>query len=364
MGETLIAFLLTIASIVLAPYCWIILLTITYGRSHHLAKDYSYRPSVTIYLPTYNEERRIRRKLENLLDQDYPISEILILDCSTDGTPDIIKEFQAKYSFIRLIRQAKRIGMAKTFNEAIQAAKGEILIKTDCDSIVLSRNGTSELVANFSDPEVGAATGICIANSGIEKYFRRIQTLLQVAETNLDSTIIGHSASLLAFRRSALAPVDPDSAAEDTEEVILIRKKGYRTVLDKSVVSIEEVPDGFVARRTQKDRRAHGIIQALIQNKDILFNRKYGKFGFIVFPQLLFILMFSPFLLPITLIVVIYLIYVINPNLLLLVLIVAVIGYVVKPQLYAAIIDTHISGLLGTFRVLRGKKDPVWRTIR
>lgn len=363
MTETL-AFLLTIASIVLAPYCWIILLTIRYGRSYHLTKNYTYRPSVTIYLPTYNEEKRIRRKLENLLDQDYPISEILIFDCSTDRTADIIREFQAKHGFIRLIRQAKRIGMAKTFNEAIQEARGEVLIKTDCDSIVLSRNSISELVANFSNQKVGAATGICVANNGIEKYFRSIQTLLQVAETNLDSTIIGHSASLLAFRRSALERVNPDSAAEDTEEVILIRKKGYKTVVDKSVVAIEEVPEGFVARRTQKDRRAHGIIQALIENKEILFNRKYGKFGLIVFPQLLFILIFSPLLFPITLIMAVYLIYVINPYLLLLVLIPTVIGYVVKPHLYIAIIDAHISGLLGTFRVLRGRKDPVWRTIR
>lgn len=254
--------------------------------------------------------------------------------------------------------------MAKTFNQSIQEAKGEIIIKTDYDSLAMSKNCIHELVANFSDPKVGGATGICVAKAGIEKYYRKVQTILQVAETNLDSTIIGHSASLLAFRKSTIAPVDPDSAAEDTEELILIRKQGYRTIIDKSVVSVEEVPTGFKARRIQRDRRAHGIIKALLQNRDILFNRRYGKFGLIIYPQLIFILTFSPIFLLAMVITLIYSIYTIDPSMFLLVPTGILLGFVIKPDLFRAVVDVHISGLVGTIRALRGKKDPVWRKVR
>jgi cellulose synthase/poly-beta-1,6-N-acetylglucosamine synthase-like glycosyltransferase len=263
-----------------------------------------------------------------------------------------------------LIRQEKRIGMAKTFNQAIQQANGDIFVKTDCDSLTASQSSLRELVANFADSQVGGATGICAAKKGVEKYFRLVQTLLQVAETNIDSTIIGHSASLLAFRRSALTPVNPNSAAEDTEELILVRKNGYRTLIDTTVVSYEEVPEGFAARRTQKDRRAHGIIQAVIRNRDILFNKKYGKYGLIVFPQFLFILVLSPIFMLSAAIITTYIGYVAAPNLLLLALALIFLSYLAKPSLYSAVIDVQISGLVGTFRMLRGKNDPVWRKVR
>jgi len=362
--ETYIIFFLPLVALLLAPYVWIAMVTLKYGRRQYLTKDYSYQPTVTIYLPIYNEEGRIRAKLENLLSQHYPIAEILILDCSTDNTPNIVKEFQQKHPAIRLIKQEKRIGMAKTFNQAIQEAIGEIFVKTDCDSLTTSQDSLRELVANFVDPRVGGATGICAAKSGIEKYFRSVQTLLQVAETNIDSTIIGHSASLLAFRRSALTSVNPDSAAEDTEELILVRKNGYKTLIDTTVVSYEEVPEGFTARRTQKDRRAHGIIQAVIRNRDILFNRKYGKYGLMVYPQFLFILVLSPLFMLSAALIIAYICYVTAPNLLLLALALIFLSYLAKPSLYGAVIDVQISGLVGTFRMLRGKNDPLWRKVR
>jgi glycosyltransferase involved in cell wall biosynthesis len=44
----------------------------------------------------YNEENFIGKKLDNLLEQTYPIHEILIYDCSTDRTPGIIQKYQKK----------------------------------------------------------------------------------------------------------------------------------------------------------------------------------------------------------------------------------------------------------------------------
>ena len=53
-------------------------------------------PPVTIVICAYNEERDIRRKLEECLATDYPVDRLEILvasDGSTDRTDDIVREF-------------------------------------------------------------------------------------------------------------------------------------------------------------------------------------------------------------------------------------------------------------------------------
>ena len=48
---------------------------------------------------------------------------------------------------------------------------------------------------NLGDKRVGGATGVCIAEKGVEKALRRFLTTIQILETNIDSTIIGNSSS-------------------------------------------------------------------------------------------------------------------------------------------------------------------------
>src|SRR5437867_11696809 len=104
------------------PLIWLGLLAVPYfglgivilltTRSLRNIKDYSYSPTVTVYVPTFNEEKHIKRKLNTLLSKEYPIKEILIIDCSTDRTVEIIKEYQKRSSFINSERQSRKIGMA------------------------------------------------------------------------------------------------------------------------------------------------------------------------------------------------------------------------------------------------------------
>src|SRR5215212_1198548 len=260
-----LSILIIILVILLVPYLIIVLLMFTLGRTVKLKKDFNQKPTVTIFLPTYNEEKFIEKKLDNLLEQTYPIHEILIYDCSTDKTPAIIQGYQKKNPSIKLIRQPARIGMARTLNQAFIDATGEILIKTDCDSFLKSRDAISELVANFGDKRVGGATGVSTAQKGTEKVVRRFLRIIQILETNIDSTIIGDSQSLCAFRMSFVKPVDINSMAEDTEEMVLIRRQGHKVIVDPSVIAEEEgVQSEFRIRRLQKDRRAQGVIRVLL----------------------------------------------------------------------------------------------------
>jgi cellulose synthase/poly-beta-1,6-N-acetylglucosamine synthase-like glycosyltransferase len=193
-------------------------------------------------------------------------------------------------------------------------------------------------------------------------------TRLQIAETNLDSTVIAHSSSLVAIRRSALEKVDPDSMAEDTEEFLRVRRAGLRTIVDPSVVSVERTPSAFFDRFQQKQRRAHGIIRALCQNADMLFNPRYGRYGMIVLPVNFFLLLISPSLLLVDLLGLIYLTFTIH-------LLVGLVGVVVlilisscylsrRPSWLVATVDLQLFALVGMLNLLLGKSNPTWKVYR
>jgi len=360
--EFLIMFALSV--LLSLPYCVIATLVLVCGKDSNLQKDPNYRPSVTVFIPTFNEENYIARKLEDLLRQTYPIAEILVFDCSTDNTREIIRTYKSRYSFIRLIEQSERMGMARTFNEALQNSIGEILVKTDCDSITKSEGSLANLVSCLADSQIGGVTGKCDSRMGTEGYFRAIMTRIQVAESNIDSTIIGHSTSLLALRRNACNPVSNDSMAEDSEEMVLLRKSGYRTVIDTSVISEEEVPSNLTTRQKQKSRRAEGIIRALMENRDMLLNSHFGKFGLLVLPMDIFILSVSPFVLIILLPLIFYLAFQISIYLFSALLAVTLAAASVKPSLAFAILDTQFNSLRATFRTLFSVHQPEWEKVR
>jgi len=355
---------LFVLGLLVIPYIVIGTIIVIKARGIRNVKDYSIRPTVTVYLPTFNEEKHIARKLDNLLSQSYHIDEILIIDCSTDATPQIIEIYKKKYPQILLIKQTQRIGMARTLNEALKIAKCEIFVKTDCDSISES-NALKELVANFAEKNIGGATGICVADDGVEKYFRKIMTTIQVAESNIDSTLITHSTSLLAFRTAVTGPVRENSVAEDTEEFLLIRRKGYKTIIDPSVISREEVPSNSNIRRMQKNRRSQGIVNLLLQNFDMLLNPNYHKYGIFVLPIEWFILILSPMLLIALAVIFTYTLYLIHPYLAIAVVAVIVGAIVQKSNVIYAIIDTELSGLVGFIRsMLKGNGDGLWQKVR
>ncbi len=94
------------------------------------------KPFITIINPIRNVERTLEKNLETLVGLDYPKDrmEIVLADGgSTDRTIDIIKEWQKKYPFIKLvvIPDSKSPGHAR--NGALKIAKGDYILFTDGD---------------------------------------------------------------------------------------------------------------------------------------------------------------------------------------------------------------------------------------
>jgi cellulose synthase/poly-beta-1,6-N-acetylglucosamine synthase-like glycosyltransferase len=95
-------------------------------------------PKVSVIVPCYNEQSTIRFLLEALHGQTFPSAEmeVLISDgMSTDGTRDVIAAFQSDFPDldVRVVDNTRR-SIPSGLNRAIEASRGELLIRLDAHS--------------------------------------------------------------------------------------------------------------------------------------------------------------------------------------------------------------------------------------
>ena len=95
-------------------------------------------PLVSVIMPAYNAARFIEQAVESVVAQTYTHWELLIVnDCSTDTTSQMIHQLMAKHSQIRFFDQKINQGVAKTRNIAIDAAAADYIAFLDSDDIWL-----------------------------------------------------------------------------------------------------------------------------------------------------------------------------------------------------------------------------------
>lgn len=101
------------------------------SKKHGQYKDV---PLVSIGMPIYNGERFIREALDSLLSQTFTDFELIISDnASTDSTEAICRNYVARDSRIRYIRQQKNLGALSNFQFVLNEARGEYFMWAACD---------------------------------------------------------------------------------------------------------------------------------------------------------------------------------------------------------------------------------------
>ncbi len=93
---------------------------------------------ISLILPIRNEANFIRKNLDAILAQDTPMDEIEILvadGMSTDGTREVIKEYQQDHPSIHLVDNPGKI-VPTGINAALRHAKGDIVIRVDGHTLI------------------------------------------------------------------------------------------------------------------------------------------------------------------------------------------------------------------------------------
>lgn len=263
---------------------------------------------VSVIINTFNEAKVIARKLTNISKLNYQLNKlevIVIDDASIDGTADIAEDTISDLKLSgRVIRNSKRIGLNRSLNIAMAEAKNNIVCITDSDVLLEKdalRNSVSVLT-NFKG--VGGVTGKVrpvfegegFAQSS-EATYRDFYHLSMLGETCLHSSFPGNG-PLVVFNKALVPSTIPDDfGSSDGNIAMNVIKSGARFIYVPNAIIFEPSPENFGQQRLQKVRRAQRLIQVVLHNRDVFFNKKYGKFGRIVFPLKFLMLGLCPFLL-------------------------------------------------------------------
>ena len=91
-------------------------------------------PLITIGITAYNAQETIERAVRSAAAQDWPSTEILVVDdASTDGTCAAIESQQKDMPNVKLLRHEKNKGVAAARNTIIENAAGEFVTFFDDD---------------------------------------------------------------------------------------------------------------------------------------------------------------------------------------------------------------------------------------
>jgi glycosyltransferase involved in cell wall biosynthesis len=263
-----------------------------------------YLPSVTVLTPAYNEETGMLEKLRNVANLDYSSEKIEVLivdDCSIDRTSHVAKLALKKFGLRgRIIRNEKRVGQSASFNRGIREARSDLILLTDAD-IKLERGslkkGVKIITALNHVGVVVARTSICsgenVPTTQIEKIYRGFWDQMCTSESALHSTFPGGTGFAL-LRKSSFRPVAENCGSFDGNNSLLTVKRGFRYIYVPNIVFYEVIPSQLEQHGIQKVRRASMLLQTVFMNMDVLFNRKYGKFGTIIFPLRFAMLVICP----------------------------------------------------------------------
>ncbi|SEO70880.1 glycosyltransferase [Propionispora vibrioides] len=110
------------------------------------------QPLVTVAITNYNYKQHLKRAIQSVLDQTYDNIEIMIIDdCSTDGSIELIQKYEQKYPNVRSIVHKKNSGSAVlSIQESIQQACGEFLLYLSADDYLANPKVINEFLQELS----------------------------------------------------------------------------------------------------------------------------------------------------------------------------------------------------------------------
>lgn len=93
-------------------------------------------PKVSIITPSFNSEQYIEETVKSVINQTYNNWEMIIVDdCSSDNTCDVVEELSRGDSRIKLIRLEKNSGAAMARNTALHNSTGKFIAYLDADDL-------------------------------------------------------------------------------------------------------------------------------------------------------------------------------------------------------------------------------------
>ena len=299
----LLALLVILAALVFWQFLgYPLFMSIFYKDRSGVSRDYLFKPFISVIVPTYNEERVIKQRVENLISQNWPEDkfEIIIVDSgSTDNTLDIAKTLVAMHKNVKVIEEGERKGKASAINLGKSHAEGEIALVTDANTL-FHEDVLREIAPHFADLKLGAVGGFLNLSNpenalvSSSSFYWNIESIMRRGESNLDSACLFHG-EINAWRNN-IVEADINALTEDLDMAIQIRRRGYKIAYEPNALAYEAGPTSSREHIIQKKRTTLGTIQSFFKHKRYFWFPHDIYSGFI-FPSHKGLQIFSPYLL-------------------------------------------------------------------
>jgi cellulose synthase/poly-beta-1,6-N-acetylglucosamine synthase-like glycosyltransferase len=244
--------------------------------------DAGYTPRISVLIAAYNEEEAIERKIQQTLALEYPADKIEVLvlsDCSTDRTDEIVKEFPD--SRVRLVRMPERRGKTFAQNIGVKEATGQVIIFSDATAIYHAK-ALLYLACNYQDASVGAVSGRyqyfdpgeqsptglgSVAFWNYENMIKKMQSSIR--------TITGCCGCIYSVRKATYTDLPADIISDLVQPLQAIRK-GYRVVFEDRALAYEETTQSTGEEFSMRVRVVTRAMRGLLSVSDLLKPWKFA----------------------------------------------------------------------------------------
>jgi glycosyltransferase involved in cell wall biosynthesis len=250
-------------------------------------------PTVSIVIPAYNEERRIRACVVAAIEQTEPADEIIVVDNrSTDRTVAILESLRIDYpdAPLRIFRQDVEQGLVPTRNFGLDRALGEVIGRIDADSVI-EPDWVAEVRKVFRDPAVDAATGPMIYyDMPLRRIGHHADDALRRGILKLVRDYHFVFGSNMAIRASAWRDIRTivcrdleDAFHEDIDLSIHLQRRGHRVAYSSHMVAgmsarrLDDNPKDYASyvMRWNRTYDAHGISNPALRVPMVVFAAVY-----------------------------------------------------------------------------------------
>lgn len=246
------------------------------------------KPTVTVLMAMYDEERTINETLTAFSQLTYPNFNVIIVDDkSTDQSVSITQQWLAKHpNFpLQLVKLSKNVGKAQALNEGLALVTTEYILATDADALLEPR-AIEHLLKRIDQSNVGAVTGKPVVRNRTT-LLGRLQALEYVgiidrikrAQDSFYGGIMTVAGVISLYRTCALKSVngfDQTAMTEDIDITWRLRKAGWLIHYTPEALVYILVPETHRGYLKQRIRWSVGGLEVLVKNMGWVY-RKTGR---------------------------------------------------------------------------------------
>lgn len=235
---------------------------------------------VSVITPSYNSSLYISHAIHSVQSQSYQNWEMIIVDdCSSDNSVELIKEFKKKDKRIKLIPLSKNVGAAEARNIALRNASGKFIAFLDSDDMWYPDKLEKQLAFMQNNDYAFTFTAYERINHDNSRKINNIYVPQKINYNKfLKNTIIGTLTVLIDKQKTGYFEMANIRSSHDMALWCKLLKKGFNAYGLNEILSIYRVVDSSNTAKKWKAAKDVWIVYRENEHFNILKSTYYFIF--------------------------------------------------------------------------------------